>query len=335
MFELIREDQVAAKFRKLTRQGDAIVIAVPFWGKGATRLLGLKHKMPLRIVCNLDHPGCNPDAIEEIRKLGIKIRTHPRLHAKIYATEHGAIVGSSNVSSNGLCVEGTAARGWIEANTFSSDPNFAAQVLSLFEQEIWGSDEARPVKKADIDEARRKRALVPPFLLGSSTSPRTLLAACRQNPEAFASVYVAAYTEGLSFEGARKLKAVQSGASPANTKLGVADFKNAWGYEIEGIPEDAWLIDLNCKTQGKERVQGCSRATGLRLSTEEGVELTVSLRQLVSIGGQTFRISGEEKDSLARAGRKFLAWSEGGLIPLSQAILIMDRPANGRKAAAR
>src|SRR4051812_16745180 len=96
--ELLREHQLAPAFRKALKAAGEGVIAVPFWGKGAAKLLGLDSEGDVRVICNLDQPGCNPYVIEALRDLKIKVKTHPRLHAKIYATEALAIVGSSNAS---------------------------------------------------------------------------------------------------------------------------------------------------------------------------------------------------------------------------------------------
>lgn len=121
MPRLLHAYQVATSFIKARKTDPKAVVAVPFWGIGAVATLGLTTDDPIRILCNLGHPGCNPDVIEDIHNLDIEIRTHPRLHAKIYATERVAIVGSSNVSTNGLTVEGKESRGWIEANVYSDD----------------------------------------------------------------------------------------------------------------------------------------------------------------------------------------------------------------------
>jgi PLD-like domain len=82
------------------------MVAVPFWGRGGVQSLGLQRGSNVRIICNLDHPGCNPNVFEELCVLEIEVKTHRRLHAKICVTPTIAIVGSSNVSTNGLTVEG-------------------------------------------------------------------------------------------------------------------------------------------------------------------------------------------------------------------------------------
>ena len=101
-------------------------LAVAFWGAGAADALGLTgrdaNSPPLRIICNLAMGGTNPHAIEELLKLpGVVVEQSDRLHAKLYLFDDCALIGSSNVSANGLSFEGPLAQGWHEANLLTSD----------------------------------------------------------------------------------------------------------------------------------------------------------------------------------------------------------------------
>lgn len=323
---LLREDQLAPTFKKAMRRAGASVIAVPFWGKGAIATLGLVKGAELKVICNLDHPGCNPDVIAGLKKLRIRVKTHPRLHAKIYATQHLAIVGSSNVSTNGLTVEGSAAKGWIEANVASDESAFVEGVLKLFDQ-IWTDDSARNVTASDIKAAREARESLPPMLFDL---PRgmSLFEAARKKPAAFFDVYVAAYSVGLGEGGKRLLKAVKSSAAPPRDGLSASDFRRAWGYQFEDIPEGAWLIDLSCKRAGHPKVHGCALATGVRLPVrnqeDEEYDLTIALRQVISVGGRKFRLLEREKESLRIGANRICKATGGGLLPLRDAISIMD-----------
>ena len=321
MVRLLRENQLAATFRKAIRQHPEAVVAVPFWGKGALQTLGLSRKMPVRVVCNLDHPGCNPDVIADLRALGLKVRTHPRLHAKIYATRVMAIVGSSNVSTNGLTEEGAAAKGWIEANVLVDNPAFVNEVLRLFEV-IWEDPAARPVRASDIAEARRRRAARPPESFGLPLRA-TLLASCRETPRLFGSVHVAAYGEGLGENGARRLRAVKREALQ-RPGLAASDFRNAWGYQYEDVPGGAWIVDLDC-TSGPPKMRGCFRSTDVRLPVEDETDLTIALRGTVDIGGRRFPLSRAEKARLEAVGGRLVAGWPDTLIPLVDVIRLMDQ----------
>jgi len=322
MLQLLREHQVAPSFRRARKQSSEAVVAVPFWGNGAASALGLTENDPVRILCNLDHPGCNPDAIDELRGLRIKVRTHPRLHAKLYATKQVAIVGSSNVSTNGLTVEGAASKGWIEANVCSDDPTLVADALALFET-IWEDPETRPVRKLDIEAARKTRAnwRMPVAVPGK----KTLFAACRERPDDFRSVYVAAYDEGLGDNGRRQLREVKDRALPPKPGMSTSDFRKAWGYQFEDIPEGAWLIGLNCRRPNQPRYVGCAKATGLRLTVDGETDLTIAIPGVVEApgSGARLRVSAAEKASLVMNATRIL--DRNTLLPLPDAIKIIDR----------
>lgn len=324
MQRLIREHEVAAAFKRARKKAANSVIAVPFWGKGAVSTLGLHEGPTTRIVCNLDSVACNPEVIDQIQKLHIEVRTHPRLHAKIYATESLAIVGSSNVSTNGLTVEGSASKGWIEANVASDDPDLVADVFALFET-IWGDGETRKVRASDIKAARAAREAHPPIVGGHGN--KTLLAACRDRPDDFGTVYVAAYGEGLGKGGLRALSAVKKGAAAPEPGLTAADFRKAWGYQYDDIPPNSWLVDLNCRRADKARYVGCAQATGLRLKVKGETDLTIALPGMVRLSGSGsgMRVSAAEKASLVKNAARIIDKSKGGLVPLPDVVRIIDR----------
>lgn len=105
---------------------NAKLLAVAFWGSGATTALGLDvaepHERRISIICNLAMGGTNPHEIEKLRKLsGVEVRQCDTLHAKIYKFSDAAMVGSSNVSANGLSFEGPLVKSWHEANLVTTD----------------------------------------------------------------------------------------------------------------------------------------------------------------------------------------------------------------------
>src|SRR3984893_9737442 len=130
------------------------IVAVPFWGKGALTMLGIGGGQQSQIACNLQISACNPYVIEDLKNAqGVTVRSHPRLHAKIYATNKFAIIGSSNASSNGLAIEGPP-ESWIEANVISDDPATVRSAFALF-QEIWDSPETSKITSAALTEAKK------------------------------------------------------------------------------------------------------------------------------------------------------------------------------------
>lgn len=236
-------------------------------------------------------------------------------------TDDFAIVGSSNVSTNGLTVEGAAAKGWIEANVADADPAFVSAVQALF-NELWDDPDTRRVGKSDVERAKKVRKLWPKALAPQGS--KTLFEACRENPASFSNVYVAAYDEGLEPEGGRLLKEIKAGALPPKSGLDASNFKNAWGYQFENIPDGAWLLDLSCKGK-KPRFVGCAQATGLRLKAGDETDLTIALPGSVRLPGASkpFRISAAEKASLIKHAQRIL--KRGNLVPLSKVIHLIDK----------
>jgi PLD-like domain len=328
--DLLREHQLGPAFRKALRRTGAGVIAVPFWGRGALKLLGLDGGANVRIICNLDHPGCNPFVIEQLRDHKVKVRTHKRLHAKIYGTADMAIVGSSNASSNGLTVEGREAQGWVELNVVSCDPMFVADVLGEFEN-LWESDETLPVLATDIKRAKQRRANMPPFM-PVLPKGQEFFEAVRANPKLFAEVYLAIYDKPLSREAKRVMRDVQSNAvERPRDGFDTSTLKNAWGYQFEDVPRDAWLVDVSSFKEKPPRYVGVARSTGLAMKVpededgEEQIDLTLALSGPILIGGRRLRPNAAERALLEQHAKRLLKAAGGELLPIAKAVAIIDR----------
>lgn len=94
---------------------DDLKIAVAFWGKGAETWLESKSKK-LKVICNLTSGGTNPTVIKKIHKSDPQaVKHHDNLHAKVFVSRNAAIIGSANMSTNGLNIESEEFDGWEEA----------------------------------------------------------------------------------------------------------------------------------------------------------------------------------------------------------------------------
>src|SRR3546814_14672636 len=121
MLKLLKEDEVARNMRTMLKaNGERPILAVAFWGHGAVDSLGLNVADNARMICNLESGATNPVEVEKLMR-SAKVKSHPRLHAKLYAAGDWVIVGSSNASSNGLALESRDLAGWIDANILSKD----------------------------------------------------------------------------------------------------------------------------------------------------------------------------------------------------------------------
>jgi PLD-like domain len=239
------------------------------------------------------------------------VRSHPRLHAKIYATDKFAIIGSSNASSNGLAIEGQP-ESWIEANVISDDPAIVGSAFALF-QEIWDSPETSKITNAALTEAKKLWDNRPKQPRVTATS---LLAACREQPELFEAVYLAVYDEGLGPEGSRKLKDFKKSQREN-------DIRNAWGYQFE-VPEGAWLIDFDCIRN--PIVHGYARVTSPLVAFEADGEpdlvIAIKQRAIISDSLHSFKLSRSEK--LAVIEKAELLVSQDSLVPLKRVVQLID-----------
>ena len=139
-------------------------IAVAYWGEGSidsTRLRVRRNKSDrVRIVCDLRSGACNPRPIRELLDLGFGIRTCDGMHAKVWSCSEHAIIGSANVSVNGLGIEDAMSGRNREAAVLTHDLILAESVNSWFE-ELWvASDEidGAVIKLAEENWERRTKS---------------------------------------------------------------------------------------------------------------------------------------------------------------------------------
>jgi hypothetical protein len=133
--------------------GDNVNCAVAFWGMGAEAYFQFGDPAKkVRIICNLDMGGTNPKVIR-LLLLNHSVKQSDLLHAKVYISDLGAVIGSANMSINGLGVEGNSGAKWEEAAIFTNDETIIREVRSWFDNletnEISADDLERAQKKFD------------------------------------------------------------------------------------------------------------------------------------------------------------------------------------------
>lgn len=300
---------------------------MPFWGNGGLKELGLIKPGATRVVCNLSSLGCNPYTIQALKKKnGVTVRTNPRLHAKIYVGADFAIVGSSNVSTNGLGDDGDISASSIEANIAFDDPLLVQKTQDLFEQ-IWKRKETRPVTGPMLLKAIKAYKNRPLWKRTASTTgltATTLIAACLENANLCKSVYIAAYSEQLDQNGRMQISSLRKGAAPLAGGLDFKDFRQAWGYQFgQKLCKGSFVIDLWCGGKNPT-VLGCSEVTGLYLRADGEPDVMVTLRGVVRSpdNGQRLPISSNEKKFLSKMASTIL---KHGKILLLQVVLKMAR----------
>ena len=335
MIRLLREDRLATEFGKLRRKSERLSFAAPFWGLGAAKTLGLKASDEVRVLCRFDAPACNPSALLEVALLGASIRSHRRLHAKLYIGDAIVVVGSSNPSKYGLTQEGDVIGGSVEANIITDDSDVVKSVAGLFE-ELWeDQDETFPVTTAMIRKEIKRRELNPPPPVRRQLSAKSLLAACREAPELFSSVVVCAYDDNVGDGGQQAMRDLQRQASDEGAELGVASFRKCWGYAFSDPPPDgSWIVDLDCR--GKSPiVHGASKVPipALRLKVKDENDVTPTLRGVVSVPGARgeFRFSKQDRADLTGIAKTVLK-IDRDFVPLAEVVALVDRRAKRRGA---
>ena len=139
------------------------ILAVAFIGNGLSKVIRGKNK----IICNLTSGATNPSEIRTLMKSeNIKIRNNSNLHAKVYFTQNKLIVGSSNISTNGIALEKDCAN-WIEASIITSEKS-SLKSSNIWLSELWNTSEEITPKMLNKAEALfKKRRNSRPFKKGS------------------------------------------------------------------------------------------------------------------------------------------------------------------------
>jgi hypothetical protein len=140
-------------------EGGELRVAVAFWGKGAVDHIHPDDTRPLRVICNLLSGGTNPKVIEALWERAkanpdtVKIAQCDNLHAKVILGSQQALIGSANLSSNGLSMEDDEVSNWIEAGLLTSDTEDLNRIGKWFE-ELWSSESVRPISEKDLRAAK-------------------------------------------------------------------------------------------------------------------------------------------------------------------------------------
>jgi len=228
------------KLLKRTLNGpDDLDCVVAFWGSEIISTLrsNLKRnpKRKLRIICNLQSGAVNPEFAEFcLNSKQIQIKTDPRLHSKVIFSKNEYVVGSANISSNGLGHEGEELKGWMESSITGKDSVILQSVANWFVSE-WGKADkinTEMLKEAKINWQKRKHN---PTVM-TVKRHGDLLQAILKDPHAFndKNIYLAIYRSRHSPEGQKKHEKVEQDA-------GIKDLAS---YENWSLPENSFFIDI-------------------------------------------------------------------------------------------
>lgn len=235
----ITGDDYTSTVQNVLSNGQETRCAIAFWGHEWINYFdGLIQ--PIQIICNLESGATNPSIIEKFRhKKNIELRTHCRLHSKVVLSGNNAIIGSANASANGLSLEDSELRGWIEAGVMTQNPEIIADADQWFNR-LWG--DAIDVKQMDssklnmiIESWKDRRRRRHPDLMSPEVS---ILAKLKNDPEWFkdSNILIVITRDSASMEAEKTFHRIL----PKIEEQDNADF-----YEdFTELPSDHFIVDL-------------------------------------------------------------------------------------------
>lgn len=247
------------QFRYLIKNSENLSLAVAFWGKGAETLIKTAWSgKRLRILCNLGCGGTNPKVILNLLKLakikpGLQVFFLDDLHAKVAVNQTAAIVGSANLSANGLGFEDIECSGWQEAGILINDAEQVSELQQWFDEQWARGEEVTEEHLSAVEEQWRKNRRSRP--IGASSFTETQLTTLRDH-----DIYVAIYREAASIQAKAEIIEVRKDAKQAEVQginADELDFYEGWPDDgDEPLPKDKPIISVYYESDGHVIIDG-------------------------------------------------------------------------------
>lgn len=289
-------EKTARKIADLLNKANEGRLAVAFWGDGALEELELtrwRGEKPLQIICNLKSGATNPKVIKKMRELGMHVRMHDRLHAKVYWTDKGCVFGSANASANGLSYEGRELTGWLEANCLANDPQLLQEIKTWFstiwEQSSKIDDKVLNEAQALWDKQRNNR----PFMHQPIFNPDDLNPNDFRDREIVITTYLA---KNPSRSAKNKFKQLKKAMKLIGEKY---DF-----YEGESLKKGVIVLDCSYAKAGKPEPQLDDELWKVMLITKDGSPKITILEDIRGEG--VLQLSNRQRKNLERMVRAWL-----------------------------
>lgn len=222
----------------LAAEEEELLAAVAFWEKEADSVICPNTGQRARLICNLDSGATNPEVVKILRnKPGVTIRQSDRLHAKVIAGAKKALIGSANLSANGLNLEGSEQSWWDEAGLLTEEPGQIASIHQWFAGQ-W--EAARDISDKDLQLAQQRWSQRRSGRTASA--PLTALERLRPTDIEDRKIYLVIYNEAMSEDGEKAFQQEQKKRTcqPQTDVTVLPPLYEGW----PDLPTDALLIDL-------------------------------------------------------------------------------------------
>lgn len=279
--------------RRVVMEATVIDVAVAFWGRGGETIFQGWSGKKLRIICNLAQGATNPKTIRALLDLpNVEVLQQDDLHAKLVLTDTTLIVGSANVSSNGLGLEGAEQAAWREVGLLSESSAERTAARCWFGNQ-WVA--ARPVEEADLLKAETawkfRRKMRPKLALDTKLS----LLEQPANLWADRPIYFAVYRDGLSDPAELELEREQELLPHAEL-----DMYEGWDEgELPTEPESV-IIPVYWGAKGKVELDRAQQPLFTRrANTPDGVQRLDFTRYIEDVSALDFLFDSKERQRLA------------------------------------
>lgn len=173
-----------------------------------------------------------------------KLLVRDGLHAKIYVSDRGAVIGSANASYNGLGLVPGASGRLVEAGIFCPVGIPAYRAAAAAVDHLVGV--ATPVSAEDVARAADRSCELQPMPSATDLLRLPLLDALQEAPGAFVDLSVAVVTDnGLDQDEAEQVKSrylKSSGDWDGDDNLGVVFIQDNGGRKIESLKSNVLMF---------------------------------------------------------------------------------------------
>lgn len=249
--KFLSKDNYFQEVKEIISDNESVDIAVAFWGKGAVDIFkGRKNYSKIRIICNLESSACNPNVIRDLKELGINIKTNRHLHAKVLSATKFTIIGSANISANGLSLENSELNGWLEAGILTEDKEISNEIKKWFEGLWLSSLEVSDKLLSDANDQWKQRRNFRPMPLKN----KSILGAAQDNMVFFENrnIYFAIYRCKPTNEALNAFESEKNSIDMASDVSGSVGFYEEW----HDLPNNALIIDVYYGVRGGVQFEG-------------------------------------------------------------------------------